>query len=168
MAVRGGVDASARAGQWAKLSPAQLPWLRSRPWGLKSPTSGPGGDSNGHRDPRADCNPTVPPAPPTLLSVAFAPSTQSAGSRSLVLSYTVSSPSAQPALLGASIKETVNGGWLSDPSHDALVTVPAGVSTVTRTFYVPPWAKPTLYDVAWGLWNPARPSCMASLSRMEC
>ncbi|HEX9015871.1 MAG TPA: hypothetical protein VF960_07730, partial [Chloroflexota bacterium] len=102
----------------------------------------------------ATLSPTVTPTPtqPALVAVDVAPRIAPPSS-SLVLSYTVFSPSAQQVSLGAGLR--VNGGtsgWFYDPANDTTVSIPAGTSTVTRLFTLPSTTNVT-YDVVWGLWS---------------
>ncbi len=95
--------------------------------------------------------PTATPTQPTLLSVAVSPLVASPGS-SLVLSYTVFSPSAQQVSLGAGIQPSGACCWTYDGQNDRTLTISAGTSTVTRLFTVPMNASGA-QDIIWGLWS---------------
>ncbi len=50
-------------------------------------------------------------------------------------------------LVGASLRGA-GGGWISDPPHDATVSLVPGSNTVSRQFTVPAGAAPGVYDLA--------------------
>ncbi len=95
--------------------------------------------------------PTATPTQPVLVSVDVAPTTVAPGS-SLVLSYTVFSPTSQQVSLGAGIRPAGSCCWSYDGAHDTTLTIPAGTSTITRQFTVASSAS-GLQDVIWGLWS---------------
>ncbi|MBN2152864.1 MAG: hypothetical protein JW839_15540, partial [Candidatus Lokiarchaeota archaeon] len=54
--------------------------------------------------------------------------------------------------LGASIY-SASTGWIDDPTHDAVVSLPSGYSWQSRTFSVPSAAPVGTYDVGFGIWS---------------
>ncbi len=77
-----------------------------------------------------------------------APNPVTAASRAVFALDVAATSAIQRVLLGASIAPTGSGSWLSDPPHDALVQLPAGVSNPERLFDVPYTASAGIYD-AW-------------------
>ncbi len=94
---------------------------------------------------------TATPTQPVLLDADVAPTVTSPGG-SLVLSYTVFSPSARQVSLGAGVRVSGTGGFTYDPVNDRTLNIVAGTSVVTRTFVLPTTGGVT-YDVTWGLWS---------------
>ncbi|HUS16124.1 MAG TPA: polysaccharide deacetylase family protein [Chloroflexia bacterium] len=95
---------------------------------------------------------TATPAQPALVDVGAQP-TWTAPGATIVLSYSIFSPSAQAVSLGAGIRVSGTGCcWSYDPANDRTVNVPAGSSVVTRLFTLPAMTDVT-YDVVWGLWS---------------
>jgi hypothetical protein len=70
----------------------------------------------------------------------------------LTLTYVITN-NGNPAtiVLGASLRPSTGGTWLSDPTNDKTVTLQSGTNTYTRIFLVPAGLAPGSYDVAWGL-----------------
>jgi putative serine protease PepD len=88
---------------------------------------------------------------PDLTDTSAAPRVLVPG-RALTLTYIISYVG-QPAniVLGASIRPTSGGAWMSDPSGDITVTLRPGQNTYSRGFSLPPELAPGGYDIAWGL-----------------
>ncbi|HST05215.1 MAG TPA: hypothetical protein VLQ48_10830, partial [Chloroflexia bacterium] len=97
---------------------------------------------------------TVTPVPtaPTLLSAAVGPNPALPAS-SVVLTYTVYSPTSQQVSLGAAMRQNgTNNPFLSDPINDRIVSLSVGNNTVIRYFALPNVSNVS-YDFQWGLWS---------------
>ena len=87
-----------------------------------------------------------------LVNVDAAP-TVSVPNGSIVLTYTIFSPSAQQISLGAAVHVNGSGGGsIDDPPHNRTLSIPAGSSVVTRTFTLPD-VSDVSYDMIWAVWN---------------
>ena len=76
---------------------------------------------------------TATPTQPVLQSVALGPN-PAYGGQTIVMSYTVWSPSQQVVSLGADMAPAGTGQYLDDQPNNAQVTVNPGLNTVTRIF----------------------------------
>jgi hypothetical protein len=95
--------------------------------------------------------PTATPAVPSLLDMDLAPTTAARGS-SIVLTYTLYSPTAQQIGLGADMAPESTTNFAPDTPNDRVVSVVAGTNVVTRSFNLGV-RSPGYYTVRWGLWN---------------
>src|SRR5436305_5112514 len=96
---------------------------------------------------------TTPTPTPALLSVGVSPR-NAYPADTLVLTYSISSPITQEVSLGAGLEVSLcSSAFFYEPSLDVTVTVPSGVSTVSRYLVLPNTSGVT-YDVSWGLWSP--------------
>ncbi len=95
--------------------------------------------------------PTPTPSVPQLLDVALAPSTTYVGG-SIVMSYTVFSPSGQQVSMGAAVAPAGTGQWTTDPANDTVASIPAGTTIISRRFDLRTLPA-GVYDVRWGLWD---------------
>ena len=95
---------------------------------------------------------TPTPSAPMLSSASVSPASVPRGG-TVTLNFTIFSPSAATYALGADISN--NGNQYTDPGNDRLVSVPAGVSNVSRNFYIRPDDSTGVYNVSFGLWNTA-------------
>ena len=112
--------------------------------------------------------PTATPEVPSLQSDALGPSPAPAGS-SIVLTYTIYSPDARPAGLGADMAPDGSNQFIADPANDRVVNLVSGTNVFTRSFNLAS-RPPGVYTVRWGVWDPAfvnsvRPRTSAERSR---
>ena len=87
----------------------------------------------------------------TTTSVTASPNSVKPGD-SLTIYYSINSTGSINVALGASIAPTGTLNWISDPANDRKVSIPSGVSKVSRPFVVPRNVQPGLYDLLVALW----------------
>lgn len=92
-------------------------------------------------------------SPITMPSFSPSPATVGAGATFTIHVTAVNSSSLSHAqiMIGASLYSP-SAGYISDPSHDAKVTLAPGTNSVSRQFTVPGGTAPGTYDLIVALW----------------
>ncbi|OYW04974.1 MAG: hypothetical protein B7X11_02350, partial [Acidobacteria bacterium 37-65-4] len=92
-------------------------------------------------------------SPVTMSSFSPSPSTVAAGGTFTINVTAVNSAGLahSQVMIGASLYSSATG-WISDPAHDAKVSLPVGTDGVSRLFTVPAGTAPGTYDLVVALW----------------
>ncbi len=94
-----------------------------------------------------------PPTTVSIVNVSPNPSSVVAGN-TFTINATVNSSQSQAVLLGASLVPAgTTSGYISDPPHDASVTLNNGNNNVSRQFTVPAGTTAGTYDLLFAVWK---------------